>query len=219
MQMNNRPTPWQLTIGGLVATVALAGCSSAVAPASLGPSSPNASGTVTASASSAAVTPSAARTSASAVASPSLDPDHCDWLTPAQVTATLGEEAPKVGAGKYYPKYAGAIGEMVTGCVLWSQVHDGGYDKVELSVMEFPSPAAATAWKESIQGGPGCVPLSGLQGKAVFCGDATDAGSNMRVFDVVGARVQDASVQRRTQPNAGLQAQMVALYKQVNWPG
>lgn len=216
--MNNRPTSWQLTLGCLVASVALAGCSSGATPPA--PSAAGGGSSATATASASIASPSASPVASTPSAAPPVDPrgdKACDWLTPEQVAATLSMNAPPVNPGEtttHAPENPGDPTSVVCGLRATESAN-----WVRIEVMTFDTPADASTWAANrYTSKNGCAPTKKAPGKAFYCTRTQDGGRAWGILVVEGATIQDFSVTRTPFTEGSMQDQMFALYKLVTFP-
>ena len=142
----------------------------------------------------------------------------CDWLTVEQVNAALGANAP---AGKPGFLFDDEINDGVKlhGCSLVEKA----YNRVTPTVWIFPDAAATQAHLASMESSDQCVALEGLGAKAEYCQfkqiqPEISSAKNVNVF------VSDTIVRQLYWHRSGdwstldIQAQLIALYKQVQFP-
>ena len=219
--MNNRPTSWQLTLGCLVASVALAGCSSGATPQAPSAASGDSSATASASASVASSVASPGPSTPSAA--PTVDPRGaraCDWLTPQQVTDTLTRNAPVVNLGTKRQ------GDEPQSCWLRA-VTPGSPDSVVLDMYSFERAEDAASLAHDpegsgnsfmLNGDPTCATATTVGVPAWYCVRDNAGGREWKVVAVDRTTVKVITVTHAPITEGDMQDSLVALYQKVVYP-
>ncbi|HBX82076.1 MAG: hypothetical protein WAV45_06525 [Propionibacteriaceae bacterium] len=203
----------RITLGTLAASVVaglalLAGCTAA-APATSGG---QASGTL----SPAAATSSSAPTPTAPALRANGKP-ACDWLTVEQVTAALGANAPAVTPG-YIVDDELNEGMKIHLCNLFEKP----FNRVAPTIWTFPSAAAAQSYLDDMEH-YGCVAVEGLGGRAEYC-QSLQAKPEQYTMKNLNVLVSGTVIHQLYWSRAGdhttvdIQAQLIALYKQAQFP-